>query len=71
MKGTSLEMENDYLIGGVARKVGLKPHTIRYYESRGLLRKPPRSAGYRRFSEEDVRQLRLISIAKELGFTLR
>ena len=64
-------MTKEYLIGGAAREVGMKAHTIRYYEKRGLLRKPLRAAGYRRFGDEDIRHLRLIAIAKELGFTLR
>jgi MerR family mercuric resistance operon transcriptional regulator len=43
--------------------------TVRYYERRGLLPKPPLSAsGYRLFPIETAQRLRFIQRAKELGF---
>jgi MerR family mercuric resistance operon transcriptional regulator len=58
-------------IGRLARQVGVNLETVRYYERRGLLPKPPRSAsGYRLFPEEAVRRLRFIRRAQELGFSL-
>jgi MerR family mercuric resistance operon transcriptional regulator len=46
--------------------------TVRYYERRGLLPKPPRSAsGYRLFPVEATQRLRFIQRAKELGFSLK
>ena len=45
--------------------------TVRYYERRGLLQRPPRSAsGYRLFPLETARRLRFIRRAQELGFSL-
>ena len=45
---------------------------MRYYERRGLMPKPPRSAsGYRLFPAEASRRLRFIRRAQELGFSLR
>lgn len=45
--------------------------TIRYYERRGLLPKPARTAaGYRQFPPESARRLRFIKRAQELGFSL-
>jgi len=45
--------------------------TIRRYERRGLLAKPPRTeAGYRQFSPDTAQRLRFIKRAQELGFTL-
>lgn len=55
----------------VARAADVNPETLRYYERRGLLPEPPRSAaGYRRYDAEAVRRLRFIKRAQELGFTL-
>lgn len=40
------------LIGDVAKRTGITPATIRYYESIGLVSPPPRAgAGYRRYPE--------------------
>src|SRR5438477_6295811 len=59
-------------IGHLAKKSGLNLETVRYYERRGLLPKPPRSAsGYRLFPGDAARRLRFIQRAKELGFSLR
>jgi len=45
--------------------------TLRYYERRGLLARPPRrSSGYREFPDEAVRVVRFVKRAQELGFTL-
>ena len=58
-------------IGRLARAVGVNLETIRYYERRGLLPKPPRSgSGYRLFPAETKRRLRFIRRAQELGFSL-
>ena len=65
-------MGKTFSIGQLGKAAGLKPHTIRYYERRGLLPKAPRSqSGYRRYYDSDLRQLCMIIAAKELGFTLR
>jgi MerR family transcriptional regulator, mercuric resistance operon regulatory protein len=58
-------------LGGLAREAGVNPETIRYYERRGLLSEPPRTAsGYRQYSPDDRDRLALIRRAKALGFTL-
>jgi len=59
-------------IGRVAKMAGVNIETIRYYERRGLIPRPPRRAsGYRQYSEETVKRIRFIKHAKELGFSLR
>lgn len=56
----------------LARQGGVNLETIRYYERRGLLPKPPRTpAGYRTFDPEAVRRIRFIKQAQALGFSLK
>ena len=58
-------------IGRLAQLGGVNLETIRYYERRGLLPKPPRTqAGYRQFPPDTVERLRFIKRAQELGFSL-
>jgi MerR family transcriptional regulator, redox-sensitive transcriptional activator SoxR len=63
-------MDATLTIGEVARRAGLNTSAIRYYETRGVLPEPERESGRRRYTEETVRRLRVIEIAKRAGFTL-
>ena len=57
--------------GQVAERAHVNIHTVRYYEKRGLLPEPPRTAaGYRQYSPEHISHLRFIKRAQDLGFTL-
>ena len=59
------------IIGDVAALAGVPTATVRYYERRGLIAKPPRTeSGYRQYGQEVVERLRFIKRAQELGFTL-
>ena len=45
-------------IGRIAKKVGLTPDAIRFYEPNGLLPRPPRTeGGFRQYGESDVETL--------------
>ena len=58
-------------IGRLAKEAGVNIDTIRYYERNGLIPKPVRRpSGYREYETGDVRRLRFIGRAKQLGFTL-
>jgi len=58
-------------IGQAAVETGVKVPTIRYYEAIGLLPAPPRSEGNRRlYAEADIRRLKFIRHARELGFEI-
>src|SRR5213596_1972763 len=58
--------------GELAQQGRVNAETIRYYERRGLLPKPPRTpSGYRTFDREAVRRLRFIKQAQALGFSLK
>ena len=58
-------------VSEAAERAGVNVQTLRYYERRGLLPKPPRRAsGYREVPEETVRIVRFIKRAQQLGFSL-
>jgi DNA-binding transcriptional MerR regulator len=58
-------------IGALAQAAGISVDTVRYYERRGLLAAPPRSAnGYREYGADALARLRLIRAAAAVGFTL-
>lgn len=59
-------------IGEVAKKAQVHIETLRYYERRGLVPRPPRSvSNYRLYPEEAVRRVRFVKRGQELGFSLR
>ncbi|MEA3244934.1 MAG: heavy metal-responsive transcriptional regulator [Gemmatimonadota bacterium] len=63
--------EDGQRIGEVAAAAGVTSQTLRYYERRGLIPAPLRSAaGYRRYPSDTVRRVRFIRSAQRLGFTL-
>src|SRR6266852_7011290 len=63
---------NGLAISELAKRSQVNLQTIRYYEREGLLPKPRRlPSGYRVFSSEDVRRVRFIKQAQELGFSLK
>lgn len=64
-------MTNPLTAGKAAREAGVNVETLRYYERRGLLPRPVRSASnYRLYTPETIRMLRFIKRAQELGFSL-
>jgi MerR family mercuric resistance operon transcriptional regulator len=60
-------------IGKAARKAGVGVETIRFYERKGLIDRPPRPnvGGFRVYPVETVERIRFIRQAQELGFSLR
>jgi MerR family copper efflux transcriptional regulator len=59
-------------IGALARQAGVGVETVRFYERRGLVRRPARPrVGYRAYPEEAVVRIRFIRNAQAVGFTLQ
>ncbi len=57
--------------GEAARRAQVNVQTLRYYERRGLLERPARSASnYRLYTEDAVNRVRFIKRAQRLGFEL-
>jgi len=58
-------------IGELAKQSGVAAHTIRFYESEGLLPRAARGGnGYRQYTEDSLLRLATIQCAKRLGFSL-
>jgi MerR family transcriptional regulator/heat shock protein HspR len=65
------ENEPRYVISVAARMVGVRTHTLRYYERIGII-EPSRSRGnIRLYSESDIAQLRRVkTLMDDLGVNL-
>ena len=57
-------------IGEVAGAVGLNASAVRYYERRGVMPKPARASGQRRYEPDAVARLRTIRAAQQVGLSL-
>ena len=58
-------------IGQLASESGVSIDTVRFYERRGVLPVPPRTAsGYRTYTAASVRRIRLARRLQGLGLTL-
>lgn len=59
-------------IGTLAKQAGVGVETVRFYERRGLVRRPTRpQGGYRAYPAEAIGRIRFIRNAQALGFTLQ
>src|SRR5690348_17235900 len=57
--------------GELASELGVSTDTLRHYESKGVIPRPPRqSNGYRAYPAEILPRLQLIRAALTIGFTL-
>lgn len=58
-------------IGEVAKLIKLKPHTLRYYESIGLIKDVKRNeSGNRAYSENDLRWIEFLKRLKATGMKI-
>ncbi len=57
-------------IGEVARRTGLRPSALRYYEEVGLISPAGRVSGRRHYDRSVLDRLAVISCAQEAGFTI-
>ena len=57
-------------IGELARRTGIAPSALRYYEELGLLPTPARISGQRRYLESAVELVGIILLLRDAGFSL-
>jgi MerR family redox-sensitive transcriptional activator SoxR len=57
-------------IGEVAAGAGLRTSAIRYYEKMGLLPRPLRRNGRRRYDRAILERLAIVQFAKRVGFSI-
>ena len=64
-------MADDLLtIGDLARRTGVAPSALRYYEELGLVEPATRRSGQRRYTEAAVAIVGVVLFLREVGFTL-
>jgi DNA-binding transcriptional MerR regulator len=63
---------SDLTIAKAAVEAGVGIETIRFYERRGLVQQPPkpRGSGFRTYSPEQVKRIKFIRQAQQIGFSL-
>ena len=65
-------MGSDCTIGEAARRASVGVETIRFYERRKLIARPPTpKTGARRYATEDIERIRLIKHLQSAGFSLK
>jgi DNA-binding transcriptional MerR regulator len=64
-------MDVTFSIGGIAKQIGVKVVTIRYYEKAGLLPVCERTTGnYRMYAQEHLERLYVVRKCRTHGFSL-
>lgn len=58
-------------IGEVARRTGIRPSALRYYEEAGVLPAPGRVSGRRCYDADVIRRIGVLRFAQQAGFTLQ
>ncbi|HIA54146.1 MAG TPA: heavy metal-responsive transcriptional regulator [Candidatus Melainabacteria bacterium] len=64
-------MNNNSLVGMVAKQLGVSSQTIHWYETQGLIPPPERTeSGYRVYQPSTIEQLRFVRKALGIGFSV-
>lgn len=70
-RANASSLEQPLKIGALARETGTNIETVRYYERIGLLSRAPRTeGGFRLYGPSDIRRLRFVRRARDLGFSI-
>lgn len=67
----NFEQRSSFLPGELADAAGVSTDTLRHYERKGVLPRPPRSPnGYRRYPPTALDRIKLVRSSLAIGFTL-
>lgn len=67
-----IHLMSNFTIGKLAKSASVGVETVRFYERKGLIKRPSRSvSGYRQYEADDSLRIRFIKRVQELGCTLR
>jgi DNA-binding transcriptional MerR regulator len=65
-------MKDSFMVGEAAKRAGVSPDTVRYYERIGLLPRAPRTAGgYRCYTDTAVARVLFVRNAIRFGFSTK
>lgn len=67
---SSIVADPSFTIGELAKRTGVAPSAIRYYEELGLLPAAPKVSGKRRYGQTAVEQVGVILLLRDVGFSL-
>ena len=65
-----MKNQNPMTIGGLAKAANVGVETIRFYERKQLIKQPDKINGFRHYSGEYIRLIKLIKRLQNVGFTL-
>lgn len=57
-------------IGILAKSTNVSVETIRFYERKAIIQQPPKTGGFRYYSEDDIKVVRLVKKLQGIGFSL-
>jgi DNA-binding transcriptional MerR regulator len=68
--GTERQVEAMIRVGEMARRAGVSPRTIKYYEERGLIQPSRSQSDYRLYGQADVERLERICQLRGFGLSI-
>lgn len=60
-----------YSISQMAQRLGIEPHTLRFYEKEGIITPQRTASGIRSYTDENAAQLEMAMCLKSTGMTLK
>lgn len=65
-----MKKQSPMTIGVLAKSADVSVETIRFYQRKAIIKQPPKSGGFRYYSEDDAKVVRLVKKLQGIGFSL-